>query len=103
MKVRVWNGDQSEYLGEGEYVGEVTVYYMVMPDGSLQSLSNAEEKPDQIPDGATLQESPGNPKIILDNGKTVYGCQVWWEPVKENVPCPEVEEDDPWGQNFKWN
>jgi hypothetical protein len=24
-----------------------------------------------------------NPKIVLDNGKIVWGCQCWWGPEKE--------------------
>lgn len=84
MRVKVWNGDHSEYLGEGEYVGDVTVYIIQMPDGSLRSVQNAEEKPppEMIPPGAYLRETSGNPKIKLDKGETVYGCQVWWEPAE---------------------
>ena len=46
FRVKVWNGDQSEYLGEGNYEGDVKVYFVRSPDGSLNSLTNAEEKPD---------------------------------------------------------
>jgi hypothetical protein len=109
MRVRVWNGDQSEYLGEGNYLGEVTVYYIVMPDGSLRSCSNAEEQPPQemIPPGATVQAAPGNPKIVLDSGEVVYGCQVWWEPAekKSTGGCTVAAEAeaDPWAENYKLN
>jgi hypothetical protein len=91
QRVRVWNGDKSEFLGEGNYVGDVSVYFFRMPDGSLQSLKNAEIEPseDLVPEGAVVVESDGNPKIVLDSGQTVYGCQVWWEPVPEGPPaCP---------------
>lgn len=83
LRVKVFNGDQSEDLGEGTYLGEVTVYFIHMPDGSLRSLHEAEKKPseDLIPEGAELIEAPGNPKIRLDSGDVVYGCQVWWEPI----------------------
>lgn len=85
MRVKVWNGDHTEYLGEGEYVGDVTVYIIQMPDGNIQSVKNAEEKPppEMIPPGAFLRESPDNPKIVLDSGDVVYGCQVWWEPADQ--------------------
>jgi hypothetical protein len=86
-RVRVWNGDQSEYLGEGNYVGNVKVYFVRMDDGSIRSLHNAEEEPEpyQIPNGGEIISSDDNPKIILDSGDTVYGCQVWWEPVEEDI------------------
>lgn len=83
-RVRVSNGDRSKDLGLGTYVGDVPVYFIVMPDGSLQSRTNAEEPPSgpEVPAGAQVVKSPDNPKIILDSGETVYGCQVWWGPVE---------------------
>jgi len=82
-RVRVHDGSGQKLLGEGTYVGDVAVYFMAMPDGSLRSLSNAEEEPspELIPEGAELIKTADNPKIVLDDGRTVYGCQVWWEPV----------------------
>jgi hypothetical protein len=84
-RVRVWNGDRSEYLGEGNYVGNVNVYFIQMPDGSLQSNGNAEVEPTDVPEGGVVRKAGKNPKIVLDNGQTVYGCQVWWEPVEEEA------------------
>lgn len=86
-RVRVWNGDQSEYLGEGDYVGEATVYFIRSDDGTMiSSQEDAETEPDPatLPEGARVMCSENNPKIKLDNGQIVYGCQVWWEPVEEN-------------------
>ena len=56
---------------------------MVMPDGNLQSLHNAEEEPppDMVPEGAEVHCTEDNPKIRLDSGRVVYGCQVYWEPI----------------------
>jgi hypothetical protein len=84
MRVRVYDDSGENYLGEGVYTGNVAVYFIVMPDGSLRSCSNAEEEPtpDMIPPGAEVHKSDDNPKIVLDNGRVVYGCQVWWEPIK---------------------
>lgn len=81
QRVRVSSGDQSEDLGEGTYVGDVTVYFIQMPDGSLRSNDNAETRPDpkDVPEGGKVVSAGKNPKIVLDSGKTVYGCQVWWE------------------------
>jgi hypothetical protein len=97
MRVKVYNGDNSKFLGLGNYVDDVVVYFIHMPDGSLRSTSNAEQPPvaEMVPEGAEVIKSEGNPKIVLDNGTVVYGCQVWWEPVVETV---EIEDDkyDPW-------
>jgi hypothetical protein len=55
------------------------VYAIEMPDGSIRSCANAEQEPtlDMVPEGATVKKLPRNPKIVLDSGRTVYGCQVW--------------------------
>lgn len=82
-RVRVFDGSGQKPIGEGTYVGDVKVYFIVMPDGSLRSLPNAEEPPplEMVPDMAEVICKDNNPKIILDDGRTVYGCQVWWEPI----------------------
>jgi hypothetical protein len=84
-RVRVHSGDGQTRLGDGKYVGEATVWYIRTADGNLLSHGNAEEKPPShmVPEGGSLVESEGNPKIVLDSGKVVYGCQVWWEVIKE--------------------
>jgi hypothetical protein len=84
LRVDVWNGDQSVHLGPGTYVADVPVYFFLMDDGSLRSCENAEREPYdwEVPPGATVQKSPNNPKIVLDSGRTVYGCQVWWSPLE---------------------
>lgn len=99
-RVRVWNGDQTEYLGEGNYVGEATVYFIRMPDGSIQSNHEAEIEPDpaNVPDGCSVVSSEGNPKFILDSGDTVYGCQVWWEPVEETPKQTKHKEFGGWNK-----
>ena len=86
MRVKVWNGTQSEYLGEGDYVGDVPVVAVeVQGTGGkwLLSLEEPKNLPDPLPKGGVIRELPDNPKIILDSGQTVYGCQVWWEPAEE--------------------
>ena len=90
-RVRVFAGDGKTPLGEGTYVGEATVYYVVDAQGTLLSEHDAEDRPDltdhsKFPPGAEIEESRGNPKIVLDkpmaNGRTIiYGCQCWWEPI----------------------
>jgi hypothetical protein len=85
-RVQVNMGDGVTPQGKGTYQGEVAVYYILMPDGSLHSKQDAEERPtiEEIEAAnGKLITSPGNPKIVLDNGDVVYGCQVWWEPIKD--------------------
>lgn len=98
-RVRVWNGDQSRYLGEGKYVGDVTVYAVKMPDGSITSEKNPEVEPTNPPEEGKIICLPMNPKIILDSGETVYGCQVWWEKVQER-PSPSAPKYNEVRQSF---
>jgi len=95
IRVKVWNGDQTEYLGEGDYIGNVSVYFIEMPDGSLQTNDNPENEPEswQIPEGGTIRHSSDNPKIVLDSGRVVYGCQCWW------VPKESKDKEKPCGYN----
>lgn len=81
FRVKVWNGDKSEYLGEGKCIDAVTVYIVKTEDG-ISSSDNPEEKPWGVDEDDILELS-NNPKILLDNGQIVYGCQVWWEHVDE--------------------
>ena len=101
-RVRVWNGDQSEYLGEGTLVGNVKVYFIRMEDGSIKSSHNAEEEPDPntIPEGATVASMDDNPKIILDNGNVIYGCQCWWDVINEEPKKQHKEQHKEFGG---WN
>jgi hypothetical protein len=84
-RVRVHSGDGSTLLGDGWYVGDVDVFFIRHSDGHLTSAHDAEKPPplEEIPTGAQLVKSENNPKIKLDNGDVVYGCQVWWEPIEE--------------------
>lgn len=103
MRVKVMSGDGTKLVGYGNYSEDVTTYVAVMPDGSLRSNSNAEVPLDvsQVP-GAVLRKIDHNPKIVLDDGRVVYGCQVWWEEVTETV---EVERSgyDPWAGDYANN
>ena len=84
QRVQVHSGDGKTFIGNGTYVGEVTVY-IIRGNDSIFSAKNAEE----IPEGTDVAEMlPSNPKIELDSGEIVYGCQVWWAPI------PEGEEEN---------
>lgn len=82
-RVRVWNGDQSDYLGEGDLVGEVDVYYVRTAAGEIEAPQQPEILPVDLPEGASVIRAGKNPKIVLDSGRTVYGCQVWWDPIDD--------------------
>ena len=43
--------------------------------------------------GWELDALPSNPKIELDSGEVVYGCQVWWTRVPEEK---EDHDEQPW-------
>ena len=93
MRVQVWNGDQSEFIGHGELVGAVAVYFLACDDGSIISMKNPEEMPppDLVKErGGQIVKAPDNPKIRLDDGSHVYGCQVWWSPMDAPGPEPSV-------------
>ncbi len=87
MKVEVFDGAGENFLGFGNLVGNATVYVIVKPDGSIISSQNAEERPsDELiaEHNGELITIGDNPKIILDDGRVVYGCQVWWHEANVN-------------------
>lgn len=78
MKVKVWDA-QLNLLGEGNFLGRVDVYVW---DGQV-----AESPADLRIEDATVEwfvptVVKDNPKIQLDDGRIVYGCQVWWKELK---------------------
>lgn len=88
IRVEVKSGDGEEELGYGTIVREASVYVILMPDGNISSMKNAEERPseDELPEGSIVRKVDGIPVIELDSGKTVYGCQVWWARVAPEDP-----------------
>ena len=97
MRVLVLSGDRKTYLGKGDHVGDVTTWFWTLRgDGLLMRLAECEQEPsveikakmDAI--GYELLLINNNPKIVLDGGEVVYGCQVWWTPVEE-----QSQNDDP--------
>lgn len=60
------DGDIAEFLGYGIYDGDAVPLEAVGPFAEM------------------LQKSEGpNPKIVLDSGKVVYGCECWWASEEE--------------------
>lgn len=54
------------FFGFGNYVGDE------VPDSDAGGLASM-----------VRQQGAANPKIILDNGEVVWGCECWWGPEKE--------------------
>jgi hypothetical protein len=93
VRVKVWEADGQTYMGEGTFLGTVTAYLVQMPDGCLLAGLDAEVPPDptDIPEGGCIIVVPDMPKIQLDeDDMLVYGCQVYWKPVKR---IPDFSEN----------
>lgn len=89
-RVDVWAGDEQTCLGQGTYVENVTVYAVRSNansprrgDSHIVTFPNPQVRPteEQIAsvEDPEILELHDNPKIVLDDGTVVYGCQVWWK------------------------
>ena len=92
-KVKVVSGDSRTDLGQGTYIGEADIYLLRDKNGSVFIPDQPEHPISEetlVRNRLTLSKVEQTPKIRLDSGETVYGCQVWWAPVEESL-----EEEDP--------
>jgi len=64
---------QVEFLGYGELIGYET------PDENARGVAPIVRALGQL-----------NPKILLDNGKIVWGCECWWD--KESIVKKDIEQ-----------
>lgn len=99
MRVKVWKS-KKEYLGEGEFLGCVPMTEVSSEDEYKANLKDFQKRilnalgalPKDLIDTFErkfeemwgMSEPYGKmttPKIWLDNGKIVYGCQIWWEAI----------------------
>jgi len=74
------NNDEIRVYGYGQYMGDV----VPPPEITVFGLSLAEM-------GHT------NPKILLDSGQVVWGCECWWGPedkIKESIGGRRVIMED---------
>ena len=103
MRVMVWRNNE-EYLGEGVLVGSVTMLeaykhiYGVEDEEKVRELiyantvafftklSGAPLSEEQLRNFRESAGDGGTPKIELDAGFTVYGCQIWWNAAEEFKP-----------------
>lgn len=59
-----------EFLGFGVYEGDF------FPEEAIGFF--AQIKRELVAEGKLTKEESTNPKIKLDDGKIVYGCECWW-------------------------
>ena len=81
LRVEVFDGSGKEFLSFGTMIGFVDVY-IVRHENGLYSAHDAETKPEGFPE-EVIQKIESNPKIQLDDGRIVYGCQVYWKKYEE--------------------
>jgi hypothetical protein len=72
MKVKVWNADQSKYLGVGEMHRE-----------DLKIVDDNDET-------KVICTLPDHPHIRMENGDILAGCECWWT---EDDPDFDEEAD----------
>jgi hypothetical protein len=69
-----------------------------MDDETVNLLGYGTYDGDEIPVVNGMEVLPiANPKITLDSGKVVWGCECWWGPedkIKEQVEGKEIVEVD---------
>lgn len=81
VAVRNTDDDGTVYIfGRGEYVGdEVPPEDIVFMGVSFRQAMEQWVKAGMVKDMEEARERlPENPKIVLDNGKVVWGCECWW-------------------------
>ena len=107
MRVNVWkyidrNNPKAGFLGEGEFLGCVLITEVYSEEEYKQRkkeyISRVLKQMGMPEEGAFFEETferiwqremslqPYNeqttPKIRLDSGEIVYGCQIWWKEIK---------------------
>lgn len=94
MRVKVISGDGKRDLGKGTMIARVPVYFVYLSDGTIMSQKDPSKRPAlwrQIIAtllGGRLVVEPYNPKILLDTGEYVYGCQVWFTLIDDEPDIP---------------
>ena len=69
------NKDGVEFLGYGKYEGDF------FPEEAVGIFADVRRKIVKEK-GESQKEFLTNPRIRLDNGKVVYGCECWWGDLK---------------------
>ena len=77
-------------------IGSKVIALLRAKDGVVESFGEGVYAGDfPLPDEAGgLNFGQENPRIDLDNGKTVWGCECWWGPaetVRDKFPSDEWE------------
>ncbi len=84
----------------GYHIGDRVGAISHVQDGKAYIFGYGTYQGDEVPVGAggwlgemLVKVGTDNPKIVLDNGKVVWGCECWWtteESVKARVKGMEV-------------
>jgi hypothetical protein len=85
VRIRVLGVDKSE-LGLGYWTENVTTHAVWDPKARVLMSRLDPTIPmadDEVPEGAERITVPDDPKLVMDSGEVFYGCQVWWEVVKD--------------------
>ena len=96
--VDIYDAPFGNVVGTGTYQGEVNLHAMVAPETGMLVVSEEPFAEEATKGMAVLADIIGNPKIKLEDGRVVYGCQVWWQP-----RTPEVQDAVPhWRGAVEW-
>jgi hypothetical protein len=96
-KVEVFDGGNNHRLGVGTFLGLCDVWVAITPEGDLLSCRDARRKPgkSELTKNCEWVKFSDNPKIRLDEeGRVVYGCQVFWKPVKVEETVVTAKQRD---------
>lgn len=83
MRVEVKSGDRSQSLGGGKYLGAVKTFALMTPNGDILTV---DESIIQAQPGTEVVTIHDNKKIELDDGKIVYGSEVYHGPAPVDPP-----------------
>lgn len=70
----------------GTYDGTVDLFALVDPKTGDLVVSETPFSPEAKVGMAEMKPILGNPRIVLEDGTVVYGCQVWWQEAEEERP-----------------
>lgn len=75
MRVAVLSADQETFLGFGEYEGDFDCPKLREFFAGAADAMGYPDLAERLRSGEIPQTSP---RIRLDNGKTIWGCECWW-------------------------
>jgi hypothetical protein len=90
QRVAVISADREKFLGYGVYLGDFDCHAL------SEYWANEADRLGLYPDVAAGYRSgkiqSKNPKIELDSGETIWGCECWWGPEDEFKASGQAEK-----------